>query len=262
MNAQLFLKALRRRRGWLVAFFMAAAALWLAFDRLRLDLPLTAWLHGSDQDPFPLQHAWPAVLLNEWLIPGLAWLAGSALVVAWWRTWRGGRGMARRVALYLLLSLALGPGLLVNGVLKPHWGRPRPAEVQQFGGQREFRTPLAADPVGLAARGSNGRSFPSGHAAMGFWTTSAFFVARLLLPALAPWALAATLSFGLLAGAARVVAGRHFLSDILWAGLLVFVLNALLAWWLLHRHQHRQHDPTSGAEGKALDPSQLPSRDP
>ena len=39
-----------------------------------------------------------------------------------------------RTALFLTLSLLLGPGLLVNGILKPQWGRPRPIHVTQFGG--------------------------------------------------------------------------------------------------------------------------------
>ena len=32
----------------------------------------------------------------------------------------------RRVGIFLLLSLAIGPGLIVNGVFKNAWGRPRP----------------------------------------------------------------------------------------------------------------------------------------
>src|SRR5262245_24310420 len=36
--------------------------------------------------------------------------------------------------LFLLWSLALGPGLLVNLILKDHWGRPRPSMIAAFGG--------------------------------------------------------------------------------------------------------------------------------
>ncbi len=40
--------------------------------------------------------------------------------------------------LYLLLALALGPGLVVNGILKDHWGG-RPREGVAFGGNKQFR---------------------------------------------------------------------------------------------------------------------------
>ena len=39
-----------------------------------------------------------------------------------------------RAALFLIATLALGPGLLTNVILKDHWGRPRPIDVRQFGG--------------------------------------------------------------------------------------------------------------------------------
>src|ERR1700751_4567466 len=43
-----------------------------------------------------------------------------------------------RAALFLIATLALGPGLLTNVVLKDHWGRPRPIDVKQFGGDYRF----------------------------------------------------------------------------------------------------------------------------
>src|SRR6201987_5422387 len=43
-----------------------------------------------------------------------------------------------RAALFLIATLALGPGLLTNLVLKDHWGRPRPMDVPEFGGDYPF----------------------------------------------------------------------------------------------------------------------------
>ena len=40
----------------------------------------------------------------------------------------------RRICLFLILVMLLGPGLLVNGVLKEYWGRPRPRNIIPFGG--------------------------------------------------------------------------------------------------------------------------------
>ena len=43
-----------------------------------------------------------------------------------------------RAAVFLILSYALGPGLLVNVALKDNWGRPRPGHITQFGGDKHF----------------------------------------------------------------------------------------------------------------------------
>ena len=44
----------------------------------------------------------------------------------------------RKIALYLFLVLAIGNGLIVNGLLKEHWGRPRPAQIIEYNGTQIF----------------------------------------------------------------------------------------------------------------------------
>ncbi len=116
-----------------------------------------------------------------------------------------------KAAAYLVLCMAIGPGILVNLVLKDHWGRPRPRDVQPFGGDYPAETVWIADPA------SPGKSFPCGHCTMGFY----FFAPGILLwrlgrrrSALGMFALAVGL--GLLLGIARVLQGGHFASDVLW----------------------------------------------
>jgi membrane-associated PAP2 superfamily phosphatase len=139
----------------------------------------------------------------------------------------------RRVGIFLLLSLGIGPGLVVNGFLKNVWGRPRPADTVQFGGSEDFRRVTNPGAGGAKERGGAGRSFPSGHAAVAFWSTALFFVARYLLPQRALLTLGLALGLGLLVGMARVLAGRHYPSDVLWAGVIVFSINGLIAYlWL------------------------------
>ena len=69
-----------------------------------------------------------------------------------------------RAAVFLLLSLALGPGLLVNTVLKDHWGRARPAQIDGIRRRSQHFTP-ALVPADQCARNC---SFPAGHPAIGF----------------------------------------------------------------------------------------------
>lgn len=70
----------------------------------------------------------------------------------------------RKPVIYLSLVLLLGPGWLVNSVLKNHWDRARPYQVTQFGGNKTFSAAwMPSDQC------SHNCSFTSGHASMGFY---------------------------------------------------------------------------------------------
>jgi membrane-associated PAP2 superfamily phosphatase len=129
--------------------------------------------------------------------------------------------------LFLAALLALGPGLAVNGVLKPYWSRPRPKEIKAFGGTQEYISVWQRGPLGV------GKSFPSGHASMGFYLMAPAFVLYRRRPR---WALAFLLlglAGGAVIGLGRVAQGQHFPSDVLWAGGLVYLSGVLLR-YLFH----------------------------
>ena len=75
------------------------------------------------------------------------------------------RGPDGRAIFFLLASLALGPGLLVNGVLKENSHRPRPEQTVEFGGPWRFRPFDEFD--GECRRNC---SFVSGEVATSAWT--------------------------------------------------------------------------------------------
>lgn len=131
-----------------------------------------------------------------------------------------------RPGLFLVILLALGPGLIVNSVLKEYWGRPRPREIVQFGGKKEFLHPWQK---GIAHKG---RSFPSGHASAAFYLTAPFFIYRRRNPRMAAWWLTGGLLFGALMSVARITQGGHFLTDTLWAWGVVH-LTAVALYYLL-----------------------------
>ncbi|MGA8077236.1 MAG: phosphatase PAP2 family protein [Xanthobacteraceae bacterium] len=126
-----------------------------------------------------------------------------------------------RAALFLIATLALGPGLLTNVILKDHWGRPRPIDVQQFGG--EYRFVPWWDPRGGCP---DNCSFVAGEPSGAFWTLAP---AALAGPELAPIAYAAALAFGVGVGILRIAAGAHFFSDVVFAGVFMYLLI-----WLVH----------------------------
>jgi lipid A 4'-phosphatase len=167
---------------------------------------------------------WPPVVLLYRAIPWLAW--GLLLLLAVAAVWLFLTGRAlwrldRKALVFVAAALALGPGLLANTVFKDHWGRARPAQVEAFGGPREFT------PAPLPARECERNcAFVSGHAALGF---SLVAFAFLLPPGPARRSsIAAALGFGALVGLARIVQGSHFPSDVVFAGFLVYGVTAAL----------------------------------
>ena len=122
----------------------------------------------------------------------------------------GGRDLA-----YLLLVLALGPGLIVNGLLKEHWGRARPVNCVEFGGSQTFTPAFVFSDQG-------GKSFSSGHAAgSAYWVVVALVLARGLRRRY--W-LGLAVGYSLLVAWARLAAGGHFFSDILISWLILALL--------------------------------------
>jgi lipid A 4'-phosphatase len=129
----------------------------------------------------------------------------------------------RRCCLVLVLTVALGPGVLVNGLLKPLWGRPRPRQIVQFGSTQPYR------PWWRPGGPGGGRSFPSGHAAMAYSLVAG---ASLLSCRRRVWphrlALAGALAYGTLMGLGRIIQGGHFVSDVVWSGGLMCAVVATL----------------------------------
>ena len=129
----------------------------------------------------------------------------------------------RRAGAFLVLLLILGPGLLVNTVFKEHWGRPRPREIVEFGGKKQFLHPWQKGEDG------QGRSFPSGHSSAAFYMAAPYLIYRRTDRRRAYAWLAGGLLFGIFMSIARVTQGAHFVSDNLWAFGIVALCALLLA---------------------------------
>lgn len=113
----------------------------------------------------------------------------------------------RRAICFLALAYALGPGLIVNVVLKEEIGRARPVRVEQFGGDRSFSPAFVQ-----AQECDRNCSFPSGHVAASMLIVGGSFIAR--RNRRRRW-LVAGLAFAFIVGFARIAVGAHFLSDVL-----------------------------------------------
>ncbi|GHC27630.1 membrane-associated PAP2 superfamily phosphatase [Gemmobacter caeni] len=113
---------------------------------------------------------------------------------------------------FLATVFVIGPGLIVNGILKAYAGRARPADIIEFGGTRQF-TPV----LQISDQCSQNCSFSSGEVAM--TATFAFALLALTWPHLPkPRRWLAVAAAAALIGASlllRVGMGRHFTSDAL-----------------------------------------------
>ncbi len=139
--------------------------------------------------------------------------------------------LSHRGMIFLSLSLALGPGLLVNQVFKAHVHRPRPIHVEVFGGTAPFQPFYKAD--GDCEKNC---SFPSGETAASFWTMAP---AALAPPPLRGVAVAAAILFGAATGLSRMAVGAHFLSDVLFSGLLTGLMT--IGFWYATRPNRAPH---------------------
>ena len=93
-----------------------------------------------------------------------------------------------RAMIFLIATMIIGPGLIVNLGFKDHWHRPRPVQTQDFNGPSPFM-PWYDDNGGC----KKNCSFVSGEAATGFWMVAP---ASVLPP---PWrapAMVAAFAFG------------------------------------------------------------------
>jgi membrane-associated PAP2 superfamily phosphatase len=133
-------------------------------------------------------------------------------------------GLSLRSAAFLTAALLLGPGLLVNIIMKSHWGRPRPAELIQFGGSLHYVDWW--NPSGACITNC---SFMAGEPASAAW----LFGPALLAPA--RWrgiAVAAATMFTFIISLMRIAAGGHFLTDVLWGVLSTVLILLVLRQWI------------------------------
>jgi membrane-associated PAP2 superfamily phosphatase len=237
------------RREWSseLALLIALAVLsTIIFAASSLDIATLQGFYRADvTDHWPLAKRlpWSAIYqLASVITASLVAIGLAAVIVGWARR----RAMWRRYGVFLLLALALGPGLVVNAVFKSHWDRPRPRDIVEFGGSLHY----APAPL----RGEGGKSFPCGHCSVGYMCGVGWWVWRRRRPALAGASLALGLGAGFILGLGRMAAGGHFLSDVVWSGILVYGVVHILYHYVLRIPEHERYDAGALAAQPLLTP--------
>ncbi|MCC8417935.1 MAG: phosphatase PAP2 family protein [Rickettsia endosymbiont of Bryobia graminum] len=123
-------------------------------------------------------------------------------------------------SIYLVISTAIGPGLLVNHIFKENFGRARPIQITNFSGTQKFSKFFE-----ITNECKHNCSFSSGHAAMAYSFSNLAYVAPYVFFTRI-YSLA--LFFGSAVGMSRILMGGHFLSDVLASCFVVLIINHLL----------------------------------
>ena len=219
----------RARVGLVVAAVLSALCFAVFGLFPQADIALSAMFFDTSATPpaFPYDLApWMVeftrlthVAANLTLVLTIAWLLFELI-----------RPSRRRLqVLIVTLSLLLGPGLIINEVLKPYWGRARPRDATLFAGTQEF-TPIHV----ISQACQRNCSFPSGHGGAAFAPLVGLFVSRRRR-----W-LWYGLGLGAAIGFTRLLSGSHFLSDILASGIVVLAVGSLVTLLVLHHDKRRQ----------------------
>jgi membrane-associated PAP2 superfamily phosphatase len=203
-----------------IAVGLALAALFAVYP--SWDMRVAEWLFDPPSAEFPVavSYEWNVVRRVANLVPYLLLLPAVFTLLRKLVFPDERMAMAPSLALYLLGSFLIGPGLTSNVLLKENWGRPRPNGVQQFAGAAPFQPWWR--PGGTCKRNC---SFVSGEASQAFWTMAP---ASLAPPQVRPIALGGAVVFGTAVGSLRVVFGRHFVTDVVFAGLITLVVVVAL----------------------------------
>ena len=238
----------RSRAGW-IGLTIALLLGWIFTLWPQVDLGVSAQFRNADGMFVDNQRAWAYALYLA--MPKIGWACFIAALVAvvLGRRWPARVPFRwRRRGASLALVSGLGSWLVVNVLLKEHWGRARPREVVELVSTAQHHFSLALVPTDQCLHNC---SFTSGHAASGFVIMAVGLMGPVAVRR--RW-LAIGLAAGALASAGRIVQGAHFLSDTLFAGFAIWATGWIVreAWLRLRAlrwkrlRQQRRATATSG----------------
>ncbi|MGK0445260.1 MAG: lipid A 4'-phosphatase [Bermanella sp.] len=207
------------KRHWAIPLFVLVSIFFYAVPQFDLWVAGLFWQPevGFELNQNPVVQFIYVVFryMPHFLVPALLIL----LILPWFKP---SLKPSRKYTGFLLVVLLVGPGIIVHPILKDNWDRPRPRDIQQFGGQAQFSPAFV-----MADEPGNNQSFASGHAAMGFFFMAFAWVLRQRRYLLGGLLIGAIVSLG------RIVQGGHFVSDIVTAGFIVYFTCQVFAHYML-----------------------------
>ena len=123
-----------------------------------------------------------------------------------------------------IVTALAGPLFLVNIVLKEYWGRPRPGQTADFAGVHPY-----VPPGDISTYCESNCSFVSGEASAAFWLLALMFYFK---GKCRNWFIIGATMLASSISLLRVIFGRHYISDVVMAGLFTLVLMSFSVWLL------------------------------
>ena len=139
-----------------------------------------------------------------------------------------GKGWNFHQWLYLGFTSLIGPMLVSNMILKNNWGRARPHQIEEFGGKMDYSLPLQ-----LSDQCQTNCSFVAGEPSSMFMI---FISLAFIVSTRRYWFVALALILGSLSGLMRMGQGGHFFSDVIFAGLFMAMVAAVIYWIMFLRN--------------------------
>ncbi len=204
---------------WLIGFNVVISALFLAFP--HLDIAFSSLFYKPDMGFIAHHMAYIKDVrrLGFYVIGVVAAL--SVLTILLKILLPGRKPLIRlRSAVFMASSLIIGPGLIVNTLLKNNWGRPRPSHILEFGGNAPY-----VDVWQISNWCDTNCSFVSGEAASAIWLLCLVFIVPRKWRAVT---FVVTSILCIAFSAIRLLYGGHFLSDTLLAWGLVGLTMAVI----------------------------------
>jgi lipid A 4'-phosphatase len=198
---------------WLL--FLVSSIIFVSFP--QIDLAVASLFYNGTE--FPLNGSWIEEFFYHSVKPLIIifTLSTIALFIYNYTKKKNLLNINSKAMLYVVLILTIAPLLIVNTTLKENWGRARPAQTIDFGGQKEF-TPA------YIMSDQDGYSFSSGHTAAAFSLLGFALLAkrrqRLFINIV--------IVYGVLVSLARMAAGGHFFSDVVTSFFIVWISTHIL----------------------------------
>lgn len=198
---------------------LAVAVIFLAFPETDMVVAKTFYTGGNG---FLHRDGPVHVFVDTWGRPGLKLLVIAVLVLACVSLLSGGRfpKWRRRAIVFMGLSYAIGPALLVNAALKNVIGRARPKHIEALGGDKMFSAAFVQ-----ADQCATNCSFVSGDVA---FVAAGLGFALLLEGGKRQLAIGVCLGLTAMTGYYRMGVGAHFLSDVVLAAMFCFTITLAL----------------------------------
>ncbi len=202
-------------RKWTFIFTAIIGILLIIFP--EIDLAISNHFYVPGEGFVYAKQPWAQAIFNG--IPVVSTILTASLLVGLIFRFFSKGNTLKSPMIFLLIALAIGPGLSVNFLLKENFGRARPHQVTELGGTKEFsRAGHYTDQC------QSNCSFSSGHASMGFYFTSFSYI----VPApYQPAVFVAGALFGGVVGMGRIVQGGHFFSDVIFSFLVIMLINEI-----------------------------------